>query len=287
MSTTIDLDGSSGAGDGYRRNFLLERDLESPIVVNAARLGLSHPMFLVRLRLFVDWHLAAGHDVSVTPPAQPDVLQQWGDMRLADGWPADTIVALPEPHPRTHSILAIHRLRTFHDVEDAAAAAAELLGHQAPELARWGEAAHMAISELCDNAIQHGTNELGAYVVADRTIDPQPCFRMAIADLGIGIPEHIRARHPEWQDDNAAISRVLDRGVTGTGDPHRGNGYAEVLDLAHAAQLQRAQSALSLDIRSAKGRVEVALVDGTMRPTPLDTQPRRGTWISYEITTVG
>ena len=145
----------------------------------------------------------------------------------------------------------------------------------------------MAISELCDNAIQHGANELGAYVIADRTNDPQPCFRMAIADLGIGIPEHIRARHPEWQDDTAAISRVLDRGVTGTGDPHRGNGYAEVLDLAHAAQLQRTQSALSLDIRSAKGRVEVALVDGSMRPTPLDTQPRRGTWVSYEITTVG
>jgi anti-sigma regulatory factor (Ser/Thr protein kinase) len=208
-------------------------------------------------------------------------------MRVADGWPEGTIPRLPEPRPGNHSVLAIHRLLTFHDVEDAAAAAAELLGYQARELASWGEAAHMAISELCDNAIQHGANELGAYVAADRIREPQPCFRMAIADLGIGIPEHIRAQHPEWQDDAAAISRVLDRGVTGTGDPHRGNGYAEVLDLAHAAQLQRAMSALSLDIRSAKGRVQVALVDGSMRPTRLDTRPRRGTWISYEITTVG
>lgn len=109
----------------------------------------------------------------------------------------------------------------------------------------------MAVSELCGNALQHGRallpheHDLGAYMAADRVEGDTRQFRLAIADLGIGIPEHIRSRHPEWHDDTAAITRALDRGVTGTDDPYRGNGFAEVLDEAMRKlreQLVRAKS---------------------------------------------
>lgn len=110
---------------------------------------------------------------------------------------------------------------------------------------------------------------------------------MAIVDLGIGIPEHIRSQHPEWQDDTAAIARAIERGVTGTGDPHRGNGFAEVFDVAVDNQLVRALSAATIDIRSSKGRVKVELVGGqTNVSTPDIGRSRRGTWITYTVTSV-
>ena len=53
-------------------------------------------------------------------------------------------------------MLGVSRLASFNDVEDAAAHATEVLGLRVPALATWGDAAHMAISELCDNAMEHG-----------------------------------------------------------------------------------------------------------------------------------
>lgn len=287
VGTIIELGADTGDGaGGYRRDFPLERNLDWPIVVDATKLGHSHPMFLVRLRLFVDWHLAAGHEISVRPPTTEAGAQQWADMRMSENWPASVGANVEPTRPQNSALLAITRLTSWHDVEDATAAATDLLGEQVPALALWGDATHMAISELCDNAIQHGNSDLGAYVAADRVDDPQPCFRLVVADLGIGIPEHIRAHHPEWQNDTAAITRALERGVTGTGDPHRGNGIAEVLDLGQAAQVRRAMSELRVDIRSAKGRVGVRLVDGRVLPEALPTEPRRGTWVTYEVRTV-
>ncbi len=108
-----------------------------------------------------------------------------------------------------------------------------------------------------------------------------------IADLGIGIPEHIRARHPEWHDDTAAIARALERGVTGTGDPLRGNGFAEVFATALENRLVRALSAAVVDIRASKGRVAVELVGGSKKvTTPPVERARRGTWITYTVTSI-
>lgn len=287
MGTTVPLGANSGTGDGFRGDFKLEQDLPSPIVVDAKELGPCHPMFLLRLRLFIDWHRALGHEISVISPSAPDVAQHLADMRLAENLPDNVFGELPEPRPEANSVLGLRKLSSFHDVEDAAAHATEVLSSRVPALGAWGSATHMAISELCDNALEHGKSDANAYVIADRVLEPQPTFRLVIADLGIGIPEHIRAQHPEWQDDSAAISRVLARGVTGTGDPYRGNGYAEVMDYALGAQLRRAMSSLRLDIRSAKGRVAVRLVDEAVLPDqPLATQPRRGTWITYEVTSI-
>lgn len=172
-------------------------------------------------------------------------------------------------------------------MEDASNAALSVLHEQAPALAVWGDPVYMAVSELCGNALQHGRDDLGAYVAADRAEGDLSTFRLAIADLGIGIPEHIRARHPEWQDDAAAIVRALQRGISGTDDPYRGNGFAEVLDDAVDKALVRANSSVNLDIRSSRGRVVVDLVDGRQQPRaePI-SRPRRGTWITYTVTTV-
>ncbi len=105
--------------------------------------------------------------------------------------------------------------------------------------------------------------------------------------LGIGIPEHIRSRHPEWQDDSAAIARAIERGVSGTSDPHRGNGFSEVFREALETDLMRAQSVADIEIRSSKGMVGVQIVGGSkVVRHDFVKDPRRGTWITYTITTV-
>jgi anti-sigma regulatory factor (Ser/Thr protein kinase) len=242
-------------------------------------------MFLVRLRLFVDWHLAAGHEVVIDAPADPAIAQRLADMRFAAGLPEGVVDGLPQARDDA-SILGIHRLRTHLDAEEVAERAVSVLHQQIGPLAGWGDALHMAIGELCDNALQHGHHELGAYIAADRVTEPRRQFRLAVADLGIGIPEHIRARHPEWQDDSAAIARVLDRGVTGTGDPGRGNGFPETIEYALEQQLIQSGSAVEIDIRAASGRIGVDVVQGQVRVRDgLVTERRRGTWISYTVVT--
>ena len=285
VGTTITLGSAAGGKDGYGHDLRLERELESPIVVDATSLRAWHPMFLVRLRLFVDWHLAAGHDVRVIGPRDPAVARRLADMGFGLGLPDGVVAGLPEHRPDA-PLLAIRRLVVDGDAEVVAQQAVEVLHQQTGAIAGWGDALHMGISELCDNALHHGRNELGAYIAADRIVEPRREFRLVIADLGIGIPEHIRARHPEWQDDAAAIAQVLNRGVTGTDDPQRGNGFSETIDYAIEQQLVQASSAVEIDIRAASGRVGVHLVAGTTQVKDgLATTPRRGTWISYTVVT--
>lgn len=286
MSTTIRLGPRSGIGDGYGAKLPLEHDLENPIVVDASALGPCHPMLLVRLQVFLDWHSLAGHQLEVRPPTDVEVARHLADMGLRTPEQLGGH-GLPRPVSKPDVVIPLRRLTSYLDVEEVANRAERVLTAQVANLAAWGDAIHMAIGELCDNGLIHGRNELGVYVAADRVTEPRREFRLAIVDLGIGIPEHIRSQHPEWQDDTAAIARAIERGVTGTGDPHRGNGFAEVFDVAVDNQLVRALSAATVDIRSSKGRVRVELVGGqTNVSTPDIGRSRRGTWITYTVTSV-
>jgi len=242
-------------------------------------------MFLVRLRLFVDWHLMVGHTIRVVPPSDQAIALELAEAGLVRGLPSDVVPGWPHAEPPAP--LGVRNLRGADDVEDASLAAMELLGQQVPVLASWVDPAYMAVSELCGNALQHGRNPLHAYVAADRTTGSHREFRLAIADLGIGIPEHVRARHPEWYDDTAAIVRALERGVTGTADPHRGNGFAEVFDDSLAKLMTQSSSAVTIDLRSGEGRVVVELIDGRKKAERGTVgRGRRGTWITYVVRTV-
>jgi hypothetical protein len=290
VSTVIVLTRGSGGPDGYGApNLPLERDIEEPVVIDASRLGASwHVVFAVRLRLFVDWHLAAGHEVSLRPPTDASAREALASFEFENDLPSRIFTApLSAAHPRGSALLPIARLATDGEADDAAARAVEVLRGQTADLAVWGDAMHMAIGELCDNALDHGRNELGAYVAADRVRTEPREFRLAIADLGIGIPEHIRARHPEWYDDTAAIGNALAQGVTGTGDPHRGNGFEEVFDAALESALVATRSTATIDIRSGSGRVGVELVAGDRKVSDYrHNVPRRGTWITYTVRSV-
>jgi hypothetical protein len=105
-------------------------------------------------------------------------------------------------------------------------------------------------------AIDHGHNDLGAYAAVMRFSEPRKKVSIAISDLGLGVPEHIRQRYPEWSDDGGAIAHATEERVTGTNDPHRGFGYSSVFEAALTNSLHAAQ----MDLLSANGFCRVQIV---------------------------
>ena len=146
------------------------------------------------------------------------------------------------------------------------------------DVAGLGAPAFMAVSELANNAVEHGANQFGSYVAVRRLSDEDGRrVLVAVADLGMGIPEHMRQQHPDLVDDGYAIARSTELLVSGTGRPHRGVGFHDVFESALTRATQEAQ----IDILSAGGFYRVRLCDGKRRPGVFPPANfRRGTWIT-------
>lgn len=235
-----------------------------------------HPMFALRLRVFLDWHRSAGREVTVMPPDDPEALTVFLALQ------ADPASSTAGPDDGDE-ILPITQLEGHGAVEQVAERTREILEYQLTDLAPLGQAAFMAIAELCDNAVDHGRNPLGAYVAARRVVEPRRQVSIAIGDLGVGIPEHIRQRYPEWSDDSYAIAHATQPHITGTGERHRGIGFSEVFDAALTSSLHAAR----LDIHSANGFFRLQTVQETQKPEAFPASRfKRGTWITYELVSV-
>jgi anti-sigma regulatory factor (Ser/Thr protein kinase) len=94
-------------------------------------------------------------------------------------------------------------------------------------------ALHFAFGELCDNATTHSGGS-PIYVAAQRysglTSGGPARLELAVADNGIGIPNHLR-RNPVYasiERDEDAIAKALQPGVSGTRE-QRGYGLHDVL----------------------------------------------------------
>jgi hypothetical protein len=264
-----------GADGGWRDDFPLDHELPDSIVLDCRKLKLPiHPMFAVRLRVFIDWHSERGRTVLVKPPADSGTLLVFDAMRISGDGGASK---------EDDTIMPVTRLGEFHDVEDVAGRTQEIIEYHLHDVSPLGHAAFMAVSELCANAIDHGENDLGAYAAVRRVTDPRRQVSIAISDLGIGVPEHIRQRYPEWREDGWAIAHATNEHVTGTSESHRGIGFSAVLEAALTTSLHAAQ----LNILSANGFCRVQVVQERHKvevfPAP---RFRRGTWITYDLISV-
>lgn len=231
-------------------------------------------MFAVRLRVFIDWHRQEGREVRLISPRNEPA------SRLLDAMQID-----PEQDPQQvdDAVLAVTRLDRPTDAEMVARGTQEILEYQLPDVSPLGQATFMAIAELCDNAMDHGRNSVGAYVAVQRLTEPRRQVSVAISDLGIGIPEHIRQRYPEWSDDGWAIAHATEEGITGTGDTHRGIGFSAVVEAALTASLHAAR----MDIHSANGFFRLQIVQESRKPEVFPASRfRRGTWITYDLVSV-
>lgn len=137
----------------------------------------------------------------------------------------------------------------------------------------------MAISELANNGVEHGRNSLGSYVAVQR-YPAASTLVIATSDLGKGIPEHIRVENPEWSNDGDAIARVLHSGVTGTGDPHRGNGLPSTIEEIEGSPY----IAGTITIRSGHGGCRIRIpAKGKTVVDVSDEAYKKGTVVNVEL----
>lgn len=252
----------------WRGDLPLDRNLPDTLRLDLSQVKTEiHPMFAIRLRVFSDWHRSQGRTVDLTAPSDPHARRQLEVLGAIEDAEADA-------EESEAKILPIAPLKEFNDVEKVAGQTRELLEYERPHLAHLGDATFMAIGELCNNAVEHGASRFPAYAAAAAQPDCPSNLTIAIADLGIGIPEHLRQAHPEWSDDSAAIARATYEGVSGTGDPQRGFGFHHIFDAILKASLHAAE----IEIYSANGFLRTKFFDGRRihEPSP-PPQYRKGT----------
>ena len=271
----------AGTQGGWRDDFPLTHDLPGAITLDFSAVELPiHPMLLVRVAVFCDWHRRLGAQVQLVPPVDRAAGALLSAMFPSGPDPLDAATAVQLEIDPEHVVLPVTRLKGHLDVELVADRTRQILEYERPDVAPLGSAVFMAVSELCGNGVDHGRNEFGTYIAVQRVLAPRRQISVAVADLGMGIPEHVRQRYPEWSDDGYAIANAMEPRVTGTGDEHRGNGYTETFEAALTSTLHAAR----LDVHAANGFVRTELVDGRRK---VDVIPaprfRRGTWISYDI----
>lgn len=232
-------------------------------------------MVAIRLQLFMDWHRTRGREVNAIPPADREASNQLKSLGVIHGSPDD----------RTSlGVIPVTKFRDFPEVEEISSAVRELLEYDRTDLAHLGEATFMVISELCGNAVEHSASNFSSYVAAATQQERPGTLIIAIADLGIGIPEHLRRAFPEWADDSAAIAKAMFDHVSGTGAPHRGFGWGHVFDVVLQASLHAAE----FEIYSANGFLRTKICDGRRDhwPSP-PPHYRKGTSIICKLESAG
>lgn len=281
MGWKLELGSRSGIEGGWRRDFPLEHDLPSSLTVDAANLGPMHAMLALRLRVFLDWHTGHGRRVRVIAPVaeQPRALLAELDA-VAENPQIDVVGALPPAGGPV--LLPITRLRTAREIDPLAQVLNDRLERLPGDLSALGGTLHMAFAELTGNSLEHGLNEHGTYVAVHAASQPRTRLVLVVADLGIGIPEHIRQQYPEWSADEFAIAQATREGVTGTGSAHRGFGFTETF----AAAMTRLVTGATMTVRSGRGELRVEVAGGPVAHHPLEARYKRGTWISFELTPV-
>jgi anti-sigma regulatory factor (Ser/Thr protein kinase) len=213
---------------------LLEDGSEGIVILDLSDVTFVCPLDLVAI---AGWStsLSADQRGEVRLPTSPtgSYLERMNLLGLlrSQGW----TVPLPETLPWEDLPDRLLEVTSLDDPD-----AVEVLGDRLPRLwsGRTGDpkrskALHFAFGELSDNATSH-SGAAPIFVAAQRytgATSPHPArLELAVADPGVGIPEHLR-RNPEYaglEDDAEAIAEALRPGVSGTRD-RRGYGFFDVL----------------------------------------------------------
>jgi hypothetical protein len=273
--------GTGSRDHGYAAE--LDADLEgrSEMVLDAADLVGLHPLFAVRLALWVERQRQAGCCIEVREPRDEATRRVFRAFRLGKDI-GDVREALVEVDPDV--IIRPTRLGELTEVDELADRLLQPLIDHFDDVAVVRDAVLMAISELCQNAVEHGSSDAGCVVAASRgEVDGMSQIMLGVGDYGIGIPEHIRGSHPEFVVDEHAIGQALQEGVSGTKRPDRGYGFSWVLK----ETLASAASSAEMFIRAGQGAFRREIVDARVKDHGWKTPAAQGTWIACDWTTIG
>jgi len=240
------------------------------------------PTFLLRLRAFIDYNLSCGREIHVVCPRNQQVANYLSRMQIAADLPGELFTDLPQVEATDQGdvLVPISCLKSEIDVETMGAKLYNLFqGHSDDDVAVFADALQEGFTELCGNGVEHGRNDLGCYLAAQRYGGKGRRTVLSIGDLGVGAPEHMRQVYGD-DSDRRMLRKALEEGASGTGDDHRGNGIPSVLEEARNAQTSHAL----LEIRSGKALLKHRLNrDGSSTTMTAKVGYKRGTWICFEL----
>ena len=240
-----------------------------------------HPLFAVRLALWIERQQQAGLSIKVKEPLDEAARRNFRAFRLGEDI-GDIDGALTEDDAEV--VVRPTRLVELTEVDGLADRLLQPLIDHFDDVAVIRDAVLMAIGELCQNAVEHGANPAGCVVAASRgEVDGMSRIMLGIGDRGVGIPEHIRGSHPEFVVDEHAIGQALQEGVTGTQRQDRGYGFSWVLK----ETLSSAATSAEMFIRAGKGAFRREIIDARVKDDGWKTPSTQGTWIACEWTTIG
>lgn len=235
-----------------------------PLVIDLSRWRYVSPTPLVGLLAVMGRLVREGHDIRVLAPRAAYAFRMLETVGFVDAIATFAEVqrttAPAKRVRRYHPIIRARNFKTLNDVEEIANELIREFGGSELVSPPLNLAAHDALAEAANNAVEHADCPEGGFAVAQlrerRPASGRSWFiEIAVADGGRGIAASLGA-----DDDQEAIMRALDERVTGTGDPYRGFGLAEI---ERIAQYPRRQ----LVIHSGRGLVAVTEAGRT----PADT----------------
>lgn len=280
----LELRLSRGAGirdHGYAAELDADAEEDSDVVLDASDLNGLHPLFAARLALWIDRQEEAGCRVALMEPSDEATRRLFGAFCLGEpiGGIAD---ALAEDDPEV--IIRPTRLIELTEVDLLADTMLQPLVDHFDDAAIVRDAVLMAIGELCQNAVEHGTNPAGCVVAASRgEVDGISRIMLGIGDRGVGIPRHIRRAHPEFVVDEHAIGQALEEGVSGTQRGDRGYGFSWVLK----ETLSSAATSAEMFIRAGEGAFRREIIDARIKDHGWRSPEAQGTWIACDWATIG
>lgn len=253
------------------------------LTLDLTEINFVDPLFLVRLRGFIDRHCVAGCDVQVVSPRSIAACRYLERMHLLVEAPSRCRSTLgTRPHAGANGILIpIRRLYSPGDSDTLDQELEDLyLAHFTKAIAPLAGAFSDTIGEISENATTHGYSVDGAAYVAAQRYPGNRCV-IAIGDLGVGIPAHVRGTQPGLKDDGDAIRVATKEGISGTGDKTRGFGFQEVIDALKEPEIGYGD----LRIWSGGGRFRFHAQQGVQlvrRAWSVDAKTE-GTWVRVEL----
>jgi hypothetical protein len=270
-------------GSAWGDSVALDGQDAGTVELDLTDLQMPDPLLLIRLRAFIDWHCARGQEVLVTCSQRSNVRAYLERMHLASDLPPGCICGLGTLGADDHSsvLIPIRRLRIPADGDELEQELEDLyLAHFDGPLAKLADAFTITVGEISDNATTHGHVDGSVAYVAAQRYQQSRCV-LAIGDLGIGIPAHMRQNLPDLQTDDEAIREATKEGQSGTGLSTRGYGYQNVIDALREPQVPWGE----LRIWSGKGRFRIETQGGAQlrrRAWGIEDSTK-GSWIRLEL----
>lgn len=275
---------SRGAGcrdHGYATELDADIPDASEVKLDASALTSLHPLFAVRFALWIERQQQAGRHVRIEVPRESTAKHQFEAFCL--GKPIASIQDGVGTDDR-EVIIRPTRLSELTEVDDLADRLLQPLIDHFDDVAVVRDSILMAISELCQNGVEHGSSSSGCVVAASRgEVNGMSRVMLGIGDLGVGIPRHIRQSRPDLVVDEHAIGEALKEGVSGTNRKDRGFGFSWVLK----ETLSSAATSAEMYIRAGEGTFRREIIDARLKDHGWRTASTPGTWIACDWTTIG